>query len=926
MGETTRRRRRGRVVPAAGLVVALLAATGAGLGPAAAQEEPTAPPSPSTGAPDDDKTGLTDSRLRDAVAAVGAGADPTGDVVADGDSLVVEVLYNDEAGARAAVAAAGGTVNGAVAGWLLQALVPADALEALEADPAVDSLRVPGVSAPIEDPPAPPAGPGQAVAGVHITESNADAWQAAGIDGSSVQIGVVDFFTQTLWNNAVASGDLPAPSGTFCQSNGVACSVWGSSTHGNNVAEIIHDMVPGADIYIATVSTVSDLQAAVNYFDAQGVDVISRSLTDRYDGPGDGTGPLAAVMDDAVAKGMAWFNSAGNNAGATGSGSYWRGTYQDTDGDGWLDMAGGDELLQFSCGYINGVRWSDWGSSNPTDYDVYVYNDPGRTQLLGSSRITQGPGVNPLEPITACNDTADYLAIYKWADGDGPTGDVIEFMTNGRPVEASSNPYSASGPASDTANPGAMSVGAIDPATGNTIASYSAWGPTNDNRIKPDMSAQACLATSLTSCFNGTSSSTPVMAGAAALLLDSGVATTPSAVVSWLRTNAAADRGTAGNDNVYGAGELLLPDPPLCPLDDAHEDNDTRATATPLTAGIALDGVTCDDDWFSLPVKVGETVTADATFSHAGGDVDIALYDPAGTFVASSTSVTDNESVSHFATTTGTYAVRVYGYNGAQNSYSIEMNRSACPPDDPFENNDTRATATALAFGSPVTGRACPSDDDWYSFTLAAGQHVVATTDFAHADGDVDIQLYDPSGVARAASTSVSDDESLSHIAATAGTWSVRVYGFNGAQNGYTLTVTTPPAPRVRAFGTVATEGDAGTTTANAVILLESAPGVPYVAQAPITVHYFTGDVPGNPRVAHPGEDFVATSGYATIPAGASQVTFPISVIGDTVDEPPLLYGEWGIFAIDDVVGDNAVVDISTFFGLGLLIIIDDDP
>ena len=150
----------------------------------------------------------------------------------------------------------------------------------------------------------------------------------------------------------------------------------------------------------------------------------------------------------------------------------------------------------------------------------------------------------------------------------GTSGDVLEFMTNGAWVEYWQNPFSASGPASDTASTGGLSIGAIDPPTGTTIANYSAWGPTNDNRIKPDISAAACVSNytyaneSPPGCFSGTSAATPAAAGAAALVLDAGVATTPTQVKTYLLNSAAVDRGAVGTDNVYGRGELILPASP----------------------------------------------------------------------------------------------------------------------------------------------------------------------------------------------------------------------------------------------------------------------------------------------------------------------------------------------------------------------------
>ena len=48
--------------------------------------------------------------------------------------------------------------------------------------------------------------------------------------------------------------------------------------------------------------------------------LISRSLGSRYDGPGDGRGPLNDIAAHANGRGILWVNSGGNN----GSGKYYR--------------------------------------------------------------------------------------------------------------------------------------------------------------------------------------------------------------------------------------------------------------------------------------------------------------------------------------------------------------------------------------------------------------------------------------------------------------------------------------------------------------------------------------------------------------------------------------------------------------------------
>ena len=89
----------------------------------------------------------------------------------------------------------------------------------------------------------------------------------------------------------------------------------------------------------------------------------------------------------------------------------------------------------------------------------------------------------------------------------------------------------------------------------------------------------------------------------------------------------------------------------------------------------------------------------------------------------------------------------------------------------------------------------------------------------------------------------------------------------------------------------------------------------------PITVHYATVDT-GGTGIATAGVDYVATSGTLTFAPGETSKSVPITVIGDTIKEPPLLYGEWILVSFTDPTG--ATIDPS-FYGLGIGIIIDDD-
>ena len=570
-----------RVVRYGTVIAAVAAITGSAVaatpfGPPA-RVTPTLPPAETPGPK------LADGQLRETVKDLQAGRTPPAGVKVMGDLVQVEIVHDlGVAAIRRAVQQHGGTVEGGVPGELTEAVVPFDRLAALEQQPGITYIRRPLLAnEPVATgPPSLLEGPnevqaaGGSIIGQEVAKTNADAWQTAGYTGAGVKVGIIDFFDTNAWNAALAAGEVPPPAGTFCQSNGSPCNLFlGGAQHGVAVAEVIHEMAPDAQLYLATVVSISDLQAAVNYFANQGVKIISRSLGSQYDGPGDGTGPIGTVVNSAVSQGIAWFNSAGNSGGpwvGGTAGSYWRGSWIDSNANGFIEFAPGQEGLGFGCGFVHGMRWSDWGTpAGRTNYDVYFYDDPNLQQVVASGQANQQAGANPVElpnPLYNCNSNSpiDYIAIRLINPGSGTAGDVLEYMLNSTGVGIWQNPFSATQPASDSASTGALSIGAVDPPLGLAIAPYSSWGPTNDLRMKPELSAAAgvsSLSYPQAGGFRGTSAAAPAAAGAAALVIQAGLGNTPAQLRTYLM-GATHDRGAAGPDSTYGSGELVLPPPP----------------------------------------------------------------------------------------------------------------------------------------------------------------------------------------------------------------------------------------------------------------------------------------------------------------------------------------------------------------------------
>jgi subtilisin-like proprotein convertase family protein len=120
----------------------------------------------------------------------------------------------------------------------------------------------------------------------------------------------------------------------------------------------------------------------------------------------------------------------------------------------------------------------------------------------------------------------------------------------------------------------------------------------------------------------------------------------------------------------------------------------------------------------------------------------------------------------------------------------IPVTGGATPIDDAYEENDTMYDAYLLnADGqwlSDLTGFGIQADEDWYAFSAYAGASVVIDCQFTHAEGDIDIELLDPSGNRVDNSVSTSDDEQLSSVLPSAGIYYIRVY-FADAGNPYDL-------------------------------------------------------------------------------------------------------------------------------------------
>ncbi len=498
-------------------------------------------------------------------------------------SVQVQLEARDSAAAVKAVRAAGGTVLNRYRN-LIEARVPAKAVSRLAKSRAVRLVQQP--VRPHAD----------TVTDEAVKLSGAASWIANGTAGMGVTVAIIDLGFGD-WQAMQAAGELPADLVTadFCTPG-----EFDGNPHGTAVAEIVHDMAPGARLALVCVDSLAGLGQAKDWVVGKGIAVVNHSVGWFNTWRGDGSGPANTpdgIAADARAHGVLWVNAAGNEAQ-----DHWAGTFTDSDGNGWNDFAPEsppeplDEGNSFPlytgqevCGYL---KWNDWPTS-AQDYDLYLYRESPpapagqpaeKPTLIAQSTNLQSGTQPPTESICYSNDTSNALIGYDFAIraesvNASPRLDLfVTFSPGPAPsLQYTVEPGSLLEPAASTH---VLTVGAAC-WVNSMLEPFSAQGPTLDGRIKPDLTAPDGVSTAtygpsagcanLGAGFFGTSAAAPEVAGAAALVRQANPSFGPSELQLALE-NAAIDVGTTGKDPFFGSGILQLgatppvPDAPPAPL------------------------------------------------------------------------------------------------------------------------------------------------------------------------------------------------------------------------------------------------------------------------------------------------------------------------------------------------------------------------
>ena len=228
------------------------------------------------------------------------------------------------------------------------------------------------------------------LAGDSLTEglaamTNAGDWHAAGYTGEGVKVAVIDVGFIGFQARR-SSGDLPddlTPK-NFVDGQADPGDVDTGTNHGTAVAEIVHDIAPGADLYLIKIGTNLDLAEAVTYAINQNVDVVTTSLSFNNLEPGDGTGQFADLVADAREAGILWTTSASNDREV-----HYDGTYD--------DVAPSNPNNDFHD--FGGFDINFFGPQNGTD-DCFLI--PAGQQIQSSSSGTIGTRTSPRTTTCTC--------------------------------------------------------------------------------------------------------------------------------------------------------------------------------------------------------------------------------------------------------------------------------------------------------------------------------------------------------------------------------------------------------------------------------------------------------------------------------------------------------------------------------------------
>jgi subtilisin family serine protease len=415
--------------------------------------------------------------------------------------------------------------------------------------------------------------------------SRADVLRAQGVDGTGVVVGVISDGIDSL-RDAQATNDLPdveVPNDGRCQK--------GAGDEGTALLEIVHDVAPGAKLLFSGPASSLEMIDAVQCLVDAGANVIVDDLG-FFGEPYFADGPVAEAVGAAVAAGVSYHSSAGNQAEEHVEEDFF--PVAGSNGGAHDFAAGGGDPFNGVVVPAGGtltciLQWNDPFGGSGNDYDLVLLD--ADLNFITDSINSQVGAQDPIELVSVVNQTnTDQLANVLIQRFAGEPRRLELYCLGAAAMEHGTAAGSIFG---HPALPSVVAVGAVDvrdPGL-DDVEAFSSRGParvdfpTLEIRAKPDLVAFDGVAISnaggFPACppfcaFFGTSAAAPHSAGVAALLLDKDPSLTPAEVQAAL-TRGAVDIGPQGFDDASGFGRIDA-------LAAAETSTDSTSTSTTTTS------------------------------------------------------------------------------------------------------------------------------------------------------------------------------------------------------------------------------------------------------------------------------------------------------------------------------------------------------
>jgi subtilisin family serine protease len=289
--------------------------------------------------------------------------------------------------------------------------------------------------------------PGGTVAGQGAQAIGAvDARNTYGLDGSGVRVGIISDSYDALGGAGagIASGNLPGPgnpAGFTTPLTVVKEDLSPSSIdEGRAMAEIIHDVAPGAELLFHSAFNSplpgappdQTIATAIDALVAAGADIIVDDVG-ILTAPVYQDGAAAQSADAAAAAGVAYYSAAGNNARNAYEADYngLSGGAHDFDLNG---NEGGDALFNVSvpAGGVSrfSLFWSDpypsVGGAASSDYSMELLDGMGVVAVADQPQMT---GADPYEFLSVSNSASEDVVVgLRLLHNAGPTGHLLKLF------------------------------------------------------------------------------------------------------------------------------------------------------------------------------------------------------------------------------------------------------------------------------------------------------------------------------------------------------------------------------------------------------------------------------------------------------------------------------------------------------------------